>query len=466
MAMLSPGVQVVEIDASAIVPTVSNSVAVFGGSFVKGQVGQYTLISNLNDLVSFYGYPTNSNYNDWYQAYNFLQYGDSLLVSRAANSNGKATVVSGKTITGAETIGSNVLEMASTTGLSVGDYITIGTFEVGMPFYKITAIVENVSITIDRGLEEATEAGATVSIFDIAMNAHFEAVDTAGTAVLEGAYIGKLKNPGSYPEYEMMESSIAFADAAGKYKFIAKNPGSWGNDIELVIAKPADFFAKTPSMAFDGIGLDEQFDYAPIGNQLAIIIADKGEIVEKFIVSSDPTEKDINNKSIYIENVLNLQSNYLFCKDNTANTDAVKSYLFESNGVDGTVAKLILGQDGTTGTDDIMLAYELFSNKENIDIDIVIGNEAAPLVALDLAETRKDCIAFIGAKYGDCVGKKASDAVSAIVTTRKTGDMNVNSMFTVLGGNYLYQYDRFNDVNRWINCAGAISGLNNLSSVA
>jgi len=438
---------------------VSNSVAVFGGSFVKGSVGQYTLISNQNDLISFYGYPTNKNYNEWYQCYNFLQYGDSLLVSRAANSNGKATLVSGVSITGAEIVGSTVLEMASTTGLSVGDYVTFGEFVVGMPFYQITAIAANVSITIDRGLEDATLAGATVSKFDIAMNAHFESVDTAGTEVAVSDYVGMLKNPGSYPEYEMMADSVAFTDDHGKFKFIAKNPGAWGNEIEIAIAKPSDFGTAIPSMAFDGISLDELFDYAPINKQLAIVIADNGEIVERFTVSTDPTEKDINNKSIYIENVLNLQSNYVYCKDNTANTTDTKSYLFSSNGVVGSTAKLIIGTDGTTGLDDIMLAYELFENKEMLDIDIVIGNEFSPSVALNLAETRRDCIAFIGAKYGDVVGKKASDAVSAMVTTRKTGDLNINSMFAVLGGNYLYQYDRFNDVNRWINCAGSISGL-------
>jgi len=35
------------------------------------------------------------NYNDWYQCYNFLQYGNKLLVSRASNYGGAATQVSG-----------------------------------------------------------------------------------------------------------------------------------------------------------------------------------------------------------------------------------------------------------------------------------------------------------------------------------------------------------------------------------
>ena len=86
--MMSPGVYVTEIDASEIVPSVSSSTTVFGGDFTKGPVERYTEITSVDDLIEFYGLPTNDNYNDWYQCYNFLQYGNRLLVSRACNLNG------------------------------------------------------------------------------------------------------------------------------------------------------------------------------------------------------------------------------------------------------------------------------------------------------------------------------------------------------------------------------------------
>lgn len=69
--MLSPGVYVQEIDASTIVPSVSNSTAVFAGNFYQGRVGKYSLITSVNELVSFYGLPSDKNFNDWYQAYSF-----------------------------------------------------------------------------------------------------------------------------------------------------------------------------------------------------------------------------------------------------------------------------------------------------------------------------------------------------------------------------------------------------------
>ena len=93
--MLSPGVFITEVDASTIAPTVSNSIAVFAGNFHKGPVGEYTLVTSVDDLISTYGLPSDENYNDWYQVWNFLQYGNKIYVSRAANVGGTSTLISG-----------------------------------------------------------------------------------------------------------------------------------------------------------------------------------------------------------------------------------------------------------------------------------------------------------------------------------------------------------------------------------
>jgi len=75
-------------------------------------------------------------------------------------------------------------------------------------------------------------------------------------------------------------------------------------------------------------------------------------------------------------------------------------------------------------------------------IDTVIGNELdSGASAKELADSREDVIAFIGAKYSDTVGKKSSDAVQSLITWRTTGSLNFNSMFCCAIGNYKYQYD-------------------------
>ena len=229
--------------------------------------------------------------------------------------------------------------------------------------------------------------------------------------------------------------------------------------IEVAIAKPDAFKTTTPSMAFDGLALNEFFEYYPTGTEVGIIVRVNDEVKEVFTVDFDPTARDSNNKSTYIETVINNKSNYIFVKDNTANTNEIDDYLFSVNGVPrrGPLT-LKLGADSAIQEDDLMDAYDLWSNKEEVDIDIVIANELSPNAARNLVDARKDCIGFIGAPY-DIVGKKASVAVGMLVGYRTEGPFAFNNMFLVACGNYKYQYDRYNDKNRWINIAGDIAGL-------
>ncbi len=486
--MLSPGVFVTEIDASTIVPTVSNSVAVFGGDFVQGPVDAYTLITSVSDLLSFYGKPTNTNYNDFYQAYNFLQYGNKLLVSRAANVGGTATAISGCTFV--SNVG-DVVEVSTTASLTVGDLIT---FDANANVYEITAInAQSSEITLDRDLEGTVTTGASVNSWVQTMNGTVEATDVNNTAIVKvnlGAanqfdysvpntavtavsdYVGSLTVVNNASDFETKESSLAFVNPTGsKLKFIARNPGAWAADLQIAIAKPASFLANssTPSthvsrFAFEGIGLDELFEYAPTGTEVGVIVALNGAVVEVFTVDFDQAAKDHNGKSTYIETVINNQSAYVFVKDNLANTDAVADYTLVyddvANGYAGRTLTLVYGSDSTIGADDLANAYDIFANKEELDIDIVIGNELdGGVSAKNLVDARQDCIAFLGANFGDTVGKKSADAVSALITWRNSGAVNYNNMFVVASGNYKYQYDRYNDKYRWVNLAGDIAGL-------
>ena len=472
MALLSPGVEIIEIDASSIVPTVSNSVGVFCGNFDRGPVGTYLLITNTDELITFFGKPSDLNFNDWYQAYNFLQYSNKLLVARAANTNGTATVTGAK-VSSDTAEGETVISLADTSMLSVGQYIVFGNAEGNLTeVYSIIAIDPDVSITLSHGLKDAIVIEDNDDIYDWkqSINSVFEAVDKVAPAEAvtnDYEYLDKQMVIENAADFEMLELSIAFTNATdSKLKFIGRNPGNWTNDIEIAIATPDVFDGSVIPYAFDGIGLVDLFEYAPTGTEIGVVVKMGDEIVETFLVDFDKNAKDHNNKSIYVENVINNNSKYIFVKDNTSNTDPIKDYLYSTVDVEtgtetpGTLVKLVLGRDSDIQADDLLTAYELFDNKEEVEIDIIIANELdGGVSAKNLVDTREDCIAFIGANYADTVGKKASIAVSKLIEWRKTGSLNFNDMFVVATGNYKYQYDRYNDKNRWINIAGDIAGL-------
>ena len=457
--MLSPGVFITEIDASAIVPTVSNSIAVFAGRFSQGPVNKFQIITNTDELITYYGKPTNDNYNDWYQCYNFLQYSNKLLICRAANVRGTYTDIDGAVI-GQDVLAdinkTKVLEVANTFVFNVGDVIGLSTIDgSSKKFYTITSIEPNVSLTLDRFIEDDIDAGQLVQSFKADLNGVFEATTTGTAAVPVPDYISTYISINNYEDFEMKETSIAFSGLNSKLKIIAKNPGTWSEQLEIAIALPSDF--KSNKYVFSGISLDDLFEYAPIGTQVGIVISYNDEIKEVFTVDFNEMAKDINGKSTYIETVINAQSAYIFVKENKAVPGNIQSYIHSST---AGVIKLVNSMDSDIQADDLLDAYEVWENKEEIDIDIIIGNELdSGVSAKELAEKRADCLAFIGANYSDVVGKKNSDAVLNLINWRTKGTLNYNSMFTVACGNYKYMYDRYNDKNRWVNIAGDVAGL-------
>ena len=84
---VSPGVLVQEKDLTRIIPAVSTSIGAFAGVFTKGPLDEVVSISSEQELVSTFGKPNNSNFEDFFSASNFLQYSNALRVVRVQNSS-------------------------------------------------------------------------------------------------------------------------------------------------------------------------------------------------------------------------------------------------------------------------------------------------------------------------------------------------------------------------------------------
>ena len=413
------------------------------------------LITNEDELVSYYGKPTKINYNDWMQASSFLQYGNKLFVSRAANTNASTEEINGVTITADVQNNTIINTSGNLDEIKIGDYIAFGNAEevIRTPYVVMSKSVD--SIEIDRAVTVDINDDDKIYFISQSMNAVIDAVEEGAAPIGTVDYVRTQIPILNYSDFENKETSIMMNSATSKLKFIAKNPGNWGNDIEIAIAKSSDF--GLGKEAFEGIALDDLFEYYPVQDEFGIVVRLKGEIKETFTVSFDENAKDQNNKSMYVETVINTKSNYLFVKDNTNNENDIESYIFSSG---AGVIRLVAGTDSPIGQDDLMEAYSVWENREEIDVDIIIANEMDNgLSAKSLVDARKDCIAFIGANREDCVGQKASKIVSNLVNWRKTGALNYNDMFTVACANYVYVYNRYLDRYVWINVAGHIAGL-------
>ena len=80
---LSPGVLVKEVDLTNVVPAVATSVGAIAGVFEKGPLEEIRTVSSEEELVKLFGKPNGSNFETFFAASNFLQYGNTLRVVRA-----------------------------------------------------------------------------------------------------------------------------------------------------------------------------------------------------------------------------------------------------------------------------------------------------------------------------------------------------------------------------------------------
>ena len=379
-------------------------------------------------------------------------------------------------------------------------------FEHNGDLYKVVALDNaNFEITLDRPLPEDPDYQPVLDSYpltvEIVLNGSAEAVSSENTTPVtyndENNKSNNFKAPNPVSAEDLFEytqkeiitndtvfddnyDSIGFTSPKSKVKFISRNPGKWSKNIKICIARPESFELNdvsenhVPRYAFPGILVDDFFEYAPKDGQVAVLIYDEesDQVVETYIASFDKDAKDSNNKSMYIETLINKNSDYVFCKVNEANNSEIADYTLrysvDENGNSkylGTTLALKNGSDSSIQADDLIDAYALFENKEEIDIDNVIGNELdGGKTAINLVTVRKDCIAFIGAYYDDVVNKKSQKAVENLVQWRKTGDLNVNSMFSVAIGNYAQIYNKYSDKNIWVNMAGMCAGLRSQTS--
>ncbi len=75
-----------------------------------------------------------------------------------------------------------------------------------------------------------------------------------------------------------------------------------------------------------------------------------------------------------------------------------------------------------------------------------------------IAESRKDCIVFISPQRSDVVDNSGSET-TALQTFRQTTLSSLSSSYMVCDSAWKYQFDKYNDVYRYVPLNGDIAGL-------
>ena len=129
------------------------------------------------------------------------------------------------------------------------------------------------------------------------------------------------------------------------------------------------------------------------------------------------------------------------------------------------------GRDGLTESDGnvsaLAAAYDLFADASSVDVSLILagktaggtnGEQLANYLIDNIADNRKDCVVFVSPDRSDVVGATGVDGQQAsnIVTFRQSVR---NSSYAFIDSGYKYQYDKYNDIYRYIPLNGDIAGL-------
>ncbi len=262
-------------------------------------------------------------------------------------------------------------------------------------------------------------------------------------------------------------------------EFAAKFPGSLGNSLTVSMADAASFASWAYKDQFESAPGTSDFATAngASGDELHIVVVDRdgkitgvaGAIVESFGFCSKASDaKRPDGTSAYYKNVLNTSSKYIWWMDHpTAGTNwgtPANLQTYVSIGSTAITCVMSGGIDDFASTDgNKMAAFDLFSNDEELDVNLIPVGKASDVVAehviTNIAEVRKDAVAFVSpqnATTGEPIIGTTSDEAEAIVAFR---NLLPSSSYAVMDSGFKYQYDKYNDVYRWVPLNGDVAGL-------
>ena len=515
---ISPGINVSEFDTTTVIPAVSTSVGAVAGVFQWGPGYQRTLIDSENTLVQKFGKPSANNFETFFTAANFLAYGNALYVVRAYDSaalNAVANtaamvapqidnaddwndnfVANGATYANAAYIAKFPGTLGNSLKVSVCDSTNAYSSNLFAPntstgvAFVFTPGANQISVIGGSSVNGAANTAANTTLNSITVGDYIKAgnstvgyqyvkVTAKSTAGVEGSANATV-NVASFTYQSVMTVNVDTKIAlSGTVKVTANADANTGVTRFWEFYNAVDKAPGTSTfMTSQGLGTQDE---------LHIVVSDAGgkfsgtqnSILEVWTNLSRATDaKTTAGASNYYKNVIDTQSAYIFAGTarSTSNTGLAANIAAPSNTTPYS-SEFTLGTDGAAESaialGPVALAYDLFADKADVDLSLVmqgkaIGANATPgglanYIIANIAENRKDCVAFISPDYSIVTDAQTRDPVQYAVDFRNSTDgvsgLTYSSSYAVMDTGYKYQYDKYNDVNRWVPLNGDIAGL-------
>jgi phage tail sheath protein FI len=513
---VSPGVNVTEIDLTTVVPAVSTTEGAIAGVFRWGPVGKRVLVDSEAVLAARFGKPTNHNPETFFTAANFLAYGNKLYVARAANTTSLDTsVLSRNAVANVNSItdfANGETDAASYVVKNDDEYDNV-TFDDTDVLYvakypgvlgnslKISVCDSNTAYSLTYNIANNGTAGV---IDTSTTNSRMALIVGSNTANVSAGYDGGTQ-ANVYTWVEGLRSKISVGD------IIEAGNSTVGIQYLKVTSVDSSTTNTTPFAHFS-VSFENQFQLSQNVNQQSIVrkweyfnVVDRapgvsayqsefgsntsvvdeihavvidedglftgvpGTVLEVFEGMSRNTDAKTEDGAVnYYKTVINQTSNYIWWANDRSGAASGTSSLTNSSNETPLYLSFANGTDGQNESEvplnNILSAYDLFASAEDIDVSLILtgtsrggtnGEQLANYLIDNIAEKRKDCVVFVSPQKADVVnnsGDESTDIVAFRNSLRSTS-------YAVLDSGYKYQYDRYNDIYRWVPLNGDIAGL-------
>jgi len=274
--------------------------------------------------------------------------------------------------------------------------------------------------------------------------------------------------------------------------FVARYPGALGDSLQVVIWDSNTANANATGTSFNSWTYKPYFPTAPntssyvaaaggAYDQFHLIVIDedglwsqgaKGTVLEVFPYLSKASDAvNDDGSTSYYRTVLRNQSRYIYALGpvnpantsgtwgRTANTQFGGASMAAANV--GSSSSFAGGSDLALNAGDYTTAYSEFSNPDTVDVSLIVTGDAGNSVVVQqytidtLAAGRKDCVTFLSPPSANIVGSATPETgVTSWVTA-----LGRSSSYAVADCGYKYQFDKYNNVYRWIPLNGDIAGL-------
>lgn len=430
---ISPSVIIKEVDLTTTIPAINTPPAAIAGVFKWGPTDERILISSENELASVFGKPTDFNAETFFVAADFLSYSNALYVTRVTSDSANTASSEYFNAKYAGDLG-NSIEVSYVTTANTGSTTNFErTIFDSQQVIDSTITFNSNSVTIvtfedveDLSNNDILSIGnSSLGFQDIPVDVIVKSVEVnANTAIETFTYEITLANRYTLPETDV--DNLTF-----KRK--------WGYS-GIVSAAPS-----TSSM------------HIVVVDKLGDITGIPGQILEKFEnVSTVSGAKLPNGTNNYYKDVIELSSKYIVASSSTiANSQVLSDYDVLSGGLDG-------DSESTIALGKIAGGYDLYKEGNDVDISAILQGKAvstntANYIVSNIAEYRKDCVAYLSPRREDVVG--VSNVQTQLDNVLSYRNAIQNSSYWVMDSGYKYRYDKYNDVYRWVPLNGDIAGL-------